>query len=376
LLSIANLYDVTIDELATINNLANPDAIYVGQTLLVGGTVLDIADQSTGETTVVTHVVQPGETLFRIATQYGTTMNVIQDANAISDPELLFVGQELIIPDVEIPELALDLPDVVTQLDLMPRVLIEGQSGRVRVVTNAPATLSGQFLDRELIVISEPNNTIHTIFVPIPLYTPTGVYTMQLTVYPSAGTAVNVVLNIQIVSGAYGSVSVILPDDKIPLISPAVEDNEFNLLQSVTSQFNPERYFDGPLSLPATAVMNAPFGSRRSYNGGLFDHFHSGADFAGAPGSPVMASAPGKVVLADTLNIRGVSVMIDHGWGIYTGYSHMSERYVQLGDFVSTGQIIGIVGTTGRATGAHLHWELWVNGVVVDPMQWVRQSFP
>jgi murein DD-endopeptidase MepM/ murein hydrolase activator NlpD len=68
--------------------------------------------------------------------------------------------------------------------------------------------------------------------------------------------------------------------------------------------------------------------------------------------------------------------MIDHGWGVYTLYGHMSQRNVNLGDFVEAGQVIGLVGTTGRSTGAHLHWELWVDGVPVDPMQWVYQAFP
>ncbi len=80
-------------------------------------------------------------------------------------------------------------------------------------------------------------------------------------------------------------------------------------------------------------------------------------------------------MLTDTLNVRGVATVIDHGWGVYTGYWHQTERYVQLGDTVSTGQVIGTMGATGRVSGPHLHWELWVNGVPVDPMQWVIFSF-
>src|SRR5690606_19753354 len=99
--------------------------------------------------------------------------------------------------------------------------------------------------------------------------------------------------------------------------SAAVEENELTILRRAASAVTPERYFDGPMSLPAAAAMNSPFGTRRSYNGSAFDRFHTGADFAGAPGSPILAAASGRVVLADTLNIRGNSVMIDHGWGVY-----------------------------------------------------------
>ncbi|MGV2437612.1 MAG UNVERIFIED_CONTAM: M23 family metallopeptidase [Anaerolineae bacterium] len=71
----------------------------------------------------------------------------------------------------------------------------------------------------------------------------------------------------------------------------------------------------------------------------------------------------------------GKATLIDHGWGVYTGYWHQNEIYVQLGERVQVGQVIGTIGSTGRVTGAHLHWEIWVNGVPTDPMQWVQESF-
>ena len=66
---------------------------------------------------------------------------------------------------------------------------------------------------------------------------------------------------------------------------------------------------------------------------------------------------------------------IDHGHGIFTGYWHQTEIKVKVGDVISQGQVIGTVGRTGRATGPHLHWELFVEGVQVDPLQWTRRSF-
>ena len=80
--------------------------------------------------------------------------------------------------------------------------------------------------------------------------------------------------------------------------------------------------------------------------------------------------------MADTLNIRGNAVVIDHGWGVYTLYAHMSSILVSLGDIVQTGQVIGLAGTTGRSTGPHLHWEVWVHGVPVNPLQWLQSALP
>ncbi len=90
---------------------------------------------------------------------------------------------------------------------------------------------------------------------------------------------------------------------------------------------------------------------------------------------PINAPAAGQVVLADTLHIRGITTVIDHGWGVYSLFAHQTESYVHVGEFVSAGQAVGTIGNSGRATGAHLHWEIWVSGVPVDPMQWVSQSF-
>jgi murein DD-endopeptidase MepM/ murein hydrolase activator NlpD len=80
------------------------------------------------------------------------------------------------------------------------------------------------------------------------------------------------------------------------------------------------------------------------------------------------------VVLAETLHVRGNATIIDHGDGVFTGYWHQSELKVKVGDVVTAGQVIGLVGQTGRATGPHLHWELYVGGVQVDPLQWTKQN--
>ena len=67
---------------------------------------------------------------------------------------------------------------------------------------------------------------------------------------------------------------------------------------------------------------------------------------------------------------------IDHGWGVFTGYLHQSELLVSEGDWVEVGDEIGLVGYTGRVTGPHLHWEVWVGGVPVNPLEWTSTAFP
>lgn len=78
----------------------------------------------------------------------------------------------------------------------------------------------------------------------------------------------------------------------------------------------------------------------------------------------------------ESLTVRGNATVIDHGWGVYTAYLHQSEPLVEVGDWVETGDLIGLVGETGRVTGPHLHWEVIVAGVQVDPLQWLERAYP
>jgi murein DD-endopeptidase MepM/ murein hydrolase activator NlpD len=374
--SIAEFYGLTVNDLIAWNAIDNPDRIIIGQTLdLVSRTQPPVSETSPLN---ILHVVQSGETLFGIATTYNVALDAIREVNDLTEDSLIFAGQELIIPGgrPQTPDGARDLPDFITGLVMNPLTLTEGRTGRLQLGTTDFSSVAGTFLGRALNVISQENNTIHYVLLPVPVFTEAGIYPLEISVAYADGRTTVIPLNVEIVAGNYGSQAITLPEDRAELLAPAVESNELDILRNLTSPVTIERHFAGSMSLPAAAAMNAPFGAIRSYNGGAFDRFHSGSDFAGGPGTPVYATAPGRVVLADVLNIRGISVVIDHGWGVYTNYSHLSERLVQLGDFVDTGQIIGTVGNSGRATGAHLHWELWVNGVPVDPMQWVIETFP
>ncbi len=385
---IADAYQISLDTLMATNNITDVNAIFLGQVLDIVvadngimqsaenlDATVNLSESSNARIMDAVHVVESGETLFRIATNYGLTVTDLQNANNISDPTRIFAGQELIIPGTQAVTEVINLPQNITRLDVAPLTLVEGQTGQLLITTSQTATLDVRFMERSFPVITEDGLNF-MVFLPVPVWTSSGIYPITISLTVTGQAQQTITVNVQVSAGPYGSQYITLPEDRIELLSAAVENNELNILSTTASGFSAERYFDGPMSLPAAAAMNSPFGTRRSYNGSAFDRYHSGADFAGAPGSPILAAASGWVVLADVLNIRGSSIMLDHGWGVFTHYAHMSERYVQFGDFVEAGQIIGTVGSSGRATGAHLHWELWVNGVTVDPMQWVTQAFP
>jgi murein DD-endopeptidase MepM/ murein hydrolase activator NlpD len=99
---------------------------------------------------------------------------------------------------------------------------------------------------------------------------------------------------------------------------------------------------------------------------------HSGADLRARTGTPILAANRGRVVLAKDLFYSGNAVFIDHGYGLYTTYLHLSEIGVKVGDIVERGQQLGLAGATGRVTGPHLHWGVRLLDARVDPFSLVR----
>lgn len=120
--------------------------------------------------------------------------------------------------------------------------------------------------------------------------------------------------------------------------------------------------------------VSANYGARRSYNGGPYLTYHEGVDFSAYAGTPVYAPAAGTVRLAERLYVRGGAVIIDHGLGIFSGFYHLSAVHAQAGQQVMPGDLVGEVGTTGLSTGNHLHWDLLINGIWVDPAAWQDQD--
>ncbi len=339
-----------------------------------------VAAANTASQNVTVHVVRRGETLYSIAQGYALTVQDIASANGLNDVTRIYAGQRLIVPTSstgEPTESAVELPEPLTSITLRPLIFTEGETGGIRIQIDSPAQtiqIKGSFISQEL-HFYELETGLYGAMVGIPIFTEADVYPLQLTITSGVGVT-EYAFNVRVAEGAYFTQNLTIGGDLATLLDPNVEQYEWTLLEGTTSRQTPQRTYNGPLSLPAAAAMNGPFGSRRSYNGGPVDRYHNGADFASPIGAPIFAAAGGTVVLSDRLNIRGNHIIIDHGWGLYTTYSHLTDRFVSPGDTVRTGDTIGSAGSSGRITGPHLHWEVWVHGVPVNPMQWVRESFP
>jgi murein DD-endopeptidase MepM/ murein hydrolase activator NlpD len=148
------------------------------------------------------------------------------------------------------------------------------------------------------------------------------------------------------------------------------------LWRAMLATATPEQLWQGAFLLPVRGRVTAPFGLRRIYVGLREPQgIHRGVDFAAPTGTPVRAANEGRVLLARPFTLEGTAVLLDHGQGVLSAYFHLAATRVREGETVYKGQIIGTVGSTGVATGPHLHWALYVHGTPVDPLQWTHPNW-
>ena len=164
-----------------------------------------------------------------------------------------------------------------------------------------------------------------------------------------------------------------LDPSKEALFDPKLVAIERSKVGAAFSKISARKLWEGAFSLPTSAPRSSPYGVQSIYNGTMHG-WHRGTDFAAPLGSPVRATNHGIVRLAEGIPLSGNAVLIDHGLGVFTTYMHMSSIAVAAGQRVRKGDLVGTVGSTGVATGPHLHWGLRVNGLYVDPLRWVSPA--
>ena len=152
--------------------------------------------------------------------------------------------------------------------------------------------------------------------------------------------------------------------------------NSLNSLPLGGLPFSPELATGNmPALWPVTGPISSPFGGREDPVLGTGEgEFHKGLDISAPYGTPIRAAADGVVLSAALGNGYGREVVIDHGGGVHTLYAHMSGFHCSAGDQVVRGQIIGYVGTSGRSTGAHVHYEVRLRDVAVNPHKYLRMT--
>ena len=171
--------------------------------------------------------------------------------------------------------------------------------------------------------------------------------------------------------GTYAEQHITLKDKKKKYINPNLAHmDRINLERPILSQarkvFTPQHLSNQQFIRPVTGIISGTFGLKRFYNKQA-RRPHTGIDVAATTGTPIKAAAAGKVILADQFFFNGNAVFIDHGQGLISVYIHMNKRLVTAGQHLKQGDIIGTIGQTGRATGPHLHWGVYLNQTSINP---------
>jgi murein DD-endopeptidase MepM/ murein hydrolase activator NlpD len=422
---IAARFGVTIDELMAANNLTADSVIYEGAQLVIPG-----LEGISGILT--TQEVPFGENLPSLSLRYHTPVDVLARLNHLTSPSEVYAGMSLVIPvseDTPEPGLRLSLAPGQSLLELavlnnsdpftlaltngvnQPAALlagqvlrlntsdgvsdpgpgalppgiaavgisdfIQGQTSVIRVDGVNGTSLSGSLMGHPLNFFELPDGGyvalqgVHAMAEP-------GAYPMTIQGRLPDGTSFGFTQSIRVYAGYFlYDVPLYVPAETL---DPAITGPENELWESQVLAATPDKLWDGAFAAPVDAAYAdcwpSIFGSRRSYNDSEYLFFHTGLDFCGQVGFSIYAPAAGIVVYTGELVVRGNATIIDHGWGIYTAYMHQSEILVNVGDRVETGQLIGLVGNTGRVIGPHLHFEVWAGGVQVNPLDWMTLEYP
>ena len=256
---------------------------------------------------------------------------------------------------------------------------LSGKQGQVLwieiPVHDRPTQVRGNFLGRETRFFPV-NSNAYGALLGIDMNDPPGSQEFIVTINSPAQTK-HLSYTVMIMKEDFSVQHLTLPTDKVDLDQKTLKRVRAEQLELKTAfEFvGPHPLWDGAFIEPTHGRISGRFGSRRIING-QSKNPHSGEDIAAPRGTDVAAMNSGVVRLIIDHFFSGKGVILDHGVGLYSMYFHLSETTVRKDQLVKKGQIIGKVGSTGRATGPHLHWGIRLNGSRINPYSLTSLPIP
>lgn len=287
-------------------------------------------------------------------------------------------GAQLCAPTYLLILLFLSAPVVAAppHVLLSTTTLLPGETLRVEVEgLGSPSKLKVHFL-RKLYPLFVIGPNAQRALIGIPLDTGPGSYelTFKKTGAPPASSGLpEESYHVEIASRTFKIENVNFTPAKTALARG--EHRESALIHKKNQYLSRDQQWEGSFMNPVEGQLIGEFGLKRVRNGTIDAGFHKGIDLRAAKGTPVLAANGGTVVLAQTLKAHGKTVLINHGQGVMTIYLHMQSLSVKDRQKVHKGQAIGKVGSTGLSTAPHVHFQVFVHGVPVDPKQWTETEF-
>jgi murein DD-endopeptidase MepM/ murein hydrolase activator NlpD len=369
--SIAAQSGYSASELAQDNRLTRGDLLLAGQKMRL---------PSATSAAVRLHRIAPGDTLTGIAAEYGVSPYLLRQTSALACASCLTVGQVLRVP-VMLAQAGTagpvsGLPAPFESIKITPSLPKQGDIVVISVTTRAPLqSLVGTLAGRPLTFVQKEG--VYLALSGVGAVQDAGVYSVTLRALTNDGVPGAVGGRVQVGAGAFAFENLTINQKLVPLLALDVNLEERVALDGIFNRnFTGAQYWSGSLKQPIVGRIISYYGTRRNFNSGTLSTFHSGIDMPARLGTAVSAAAGGKVVATQKFPVRGNVVIIDHGRGVFTLYCHLSKFDVKVGDLVDAGDTIGFTGNTGRSLGPHLHFELAVGGVTINPLPWLKREIP
>lgn len=251
---------------------------------------------------------------------------------------------------------------------LFPPNLAIGQVGLFSVYNMPGTAVAGSFLNRPVYFHGRAERFL--ALLPVDLNTSPGTYPLRIDYRDvHGGTQKTMTIDIQVHGQQFSVEELRLPERMVTFPAEVVRRilDEKKTVEAILEKSSEEPFWAEEFIKPVEGDIIGAFGSRRILNGKERSP-HLGIDIRAKEGMPVFCVNNGYVALVGDFYLLGRTVIIDHGQGIFTIYCHLSKILVKEGDVVSKGKSLGEVGTSGRATGPHLHWVARISGARVDPL--------
>jgi murein DD-endopeptidase MepM/ murein hydrolase activator NlpD len=264
------------------------------------------------------------------------------------------------------------------RVESFPKVARQGGVCLIRASGPAPLeSLHGQFQGKRFSMAFNNETRKYEGLIGIDMSTSPATYEIRVIATGGENRVYSGAFSLRVEKVDFGTQTLSLPRSMVDLDVKTLErvDREAKKLEALFQTSRNERLWKDVFIRPVEGKISTGFGLTRIINGRRRSQ-HSGVDLRAEEGTSVLASNHGAVVLVDELFFSGKSVVLDHGWGLYSMYFHLSEAHVKEGDLVRQGAILGRVGSTGRSTGPHLHWGIRINGARVDPLSLLRTGVP
>lgn len=368
LTSLARRSQTLPTQLAKLNKITSPSELYIGRQIILA------FDENAAPTETMPSLL-PGQSLLELAITQNTSPWLVSERNQLTNPNHALPRDTYFTSATEANAGSLAVPGVKSiEIENLP--FRQGNTWVVKVEAEQNMQISAEIEGVKPTFVDLGDGS-YVAFGGINALKNPGIFPLTLEFTPSNSVVYRFVQYVMVNSSNFET------DRPLQVDPSTIEDanvvTENKVFADLVHPVTPQQLWTGQWFYPAADYdcIRSFFGSRRTYNEDPQLYYHTGLDLGYCYGIDIIAPADGRVaaVMPDQI-VRGNALVIDHGLGVYSIYMHMAKFNVEVGQMVKQGDLLGEIGNTGRSVGPHLHFEIDINGIPVNPLTWLNRVFP